>query len=281
MSTENHSSAASKTILISGASRGIGRAIALKAASEGMNVIVLAKTTEKHPHLDGTIYSVADEIKEAGGKAFPFQCDVRFETEIKSVFDQITRQFSAIDVLVHNAGAIALNSLENCTVKQIDLMHNINCRAPMMLTLHALDLLKQSTNPHIIHMSPPINLNPKWFKNHTPYTISKYGMSMLTLGLSEEFKPHRIAVNSLWPRTLIATAAVKNILGGAEMIKRSRKPEIVADAAACLWRQDSQTFTGNHVIDEEVLRAFDQRTEFDQYAVDPTLEPIIDLYLEK
>ncbi|MBA4167420.1 MAG: NAD(P)-dependent oxidoreductase [Chitinophagaceae bacterium] len=269
----------SKTVLITGASRGIGKVIAIKLASEGANVAVAAKTIEQHPKLEGTIYTAAKEISEAGnGKALPFQTDVRDEDAIFQLIQKTVDAFGGIDVLVNNASAIGLTSTEQTPAKRYDLMQDINVRGAFLMSQACIPHLKKSANPHILNLSPPINLDPKWFGKHVAYTISKYGMSMLVLGLAEELRPFNIAVNALWPRTTIATAAVQNLLGGDYLVKKSRKPDIVADAAFHILQKPSSQTTGNFFIDEEVLRSAGIQ-DFDHYAVNPGSDLMTDLFL--
>jgi len=254
------------TALITGASRGIGKAIALKMASEGANIIIAAKTVEETPKLEGTIFSAAMEIEQAGGKALPVQCDIRFEDQVTVVIQQAIEKFGGIDVLVNNASAISLTNTEQTEVKRYDLMYDINVRGTFLMTKACVPFLKKSSNPHILTLSPPLNLDPKWFAGHVAYTITKYNMSMMTIGWAREFKNYKIAANSLWPRTTIATAAVKNLLGGEALMKMSRTPEILADAAYHILKQSSVECTGNLFIDEEVL-AKEGITDLDKYAV--------------
>ncbi len=270
-----------KTIIISGASRGIGREIALRCAADGANLVIAAKSSDPHPKLPGTIHSVAEEVVAAGGQALAVQMDVRDEASVASMIEQTVDRFGGIDCLINNAGAIRLTKAEHTPIKRFDLMHQVNTRAVLLSSQLALPHLKKSDNGHIINLSPPLNMDSKWFKDYTPYTITKYGMSMLTLGLAEEFRTAGVAVNSLWPRTTIATAAVEFEAGGKELFKVSRTPAIMADAAYAMLTSNSQEFTGNHCIDEQLLR--DQGvTEFDHYAVVPgTTNFFTDLYVEE
>jgi citronellol/citronellal dehydrogenase len=242
-----------KTILVTGASRGIGKAIALRLAKEGANIVIASKSVEENPKLGGTIFSAATEIEQAGGRALPLQCDIRFEDQVKSVVDKAGEVFGGIDILINNASAISLTTTEKTEIKRFDLMHSVNVRGTFFVTKACIPFLKKSTNPHILTLSPPLNLEPKWFANHVAYTITKYSMSMMTIGWAKEFERQKIAANSLWPRTTIATAAIKNLLGGDAMIKMSRKPEILADAAYYILKQPSKECTGNLFIDEDVL----------------------------
>lgn len=255
-----------KTVIITGASRGIGKAIALKLAKEGANIVVASKSTEENPRLGGTIFSAAREIEDAGGKALPLQCDIRFEEQVKNVVDKTVEIFGGVDILINNASAIALTSTEQTETKRFDLMHSINVRGTFFVTKACIPFLKRSGGAHILSLSPPLNLETKWFANHLAYTITKYNMSMMTIGWAEEFKKDKIAANSLWPRTTIATAAVKNLLGGEALIKMSRTPDIVADAAYYILKQSSAECTGNLFIDEEVL-AREGITDLSRYAV--------------
>lgn len=257
-----------KTILVTGASRGIGKAIALKLAKEGANIVVASKSVEENPKLGGTIFSAAKEMEEAGGKALPLQCDIRFEDQIKDVVEKAVAHFGGIDILINNASAISLTSTEQTETKRFDLIHSINVRGTFFVTKACIPFLKKSSNAHILTLSPPLNLKPKWFVNHLAYTITKYNMSMMTMGWAEEFKKDKIAANSLWPKTTIATAAVKNLLGGEALMKMSRTPEILADAAYYVLRQPSTECTGNLFIDEEVL-AKEGVTNLEGYAVTP------------
>lgn len=268
-----------KTVLITGASRGIGRAIALKLATEGANIAIVAKTTEQHPKLEGTIFSVAKEAGAVGsGNALPFQLDIRDEKAITTTINKIIDAFGGIDILINNASAINLSPTETLEAKRFDLMNSINVRGTFLMSQACVPHLKKSTNAHILNLSPPIDLHPKWFAQFTGYTMSKYGMSMVAIGLSEELKKYKIAVNALWPKTTIATAAVKNIIGGEEMMKRSRKPEIVADAAYYIVKRNSAACTGNFFIDEQVLQE-EGITDLDHYSVTPGSKLMPDLFL--
>ena len=268
-----------KSVLITGASRGIGKAIAIRLAAEGANIAVAAKTAEQHPKLEGTIYTAVKEISEAGsGKALPFQTDVRDENAITRLVEQTAEAFGGIDILINNASAISLTNTEQTPAKRYDLMQDINVRGAFLMCQACIPYLKHSANPHILNLSPPISLDPKWFGGHVAYTISKYGMSMLVLGLAEELKPHNVAVNALWPKTTIATAALQSLPGSDHLIKKSRKPEIVADAAFYILRKQSSETSGKFFIDEEVLRSAGV-TDFDQYAVTPGAQLMTDLFL--
>lgn len=257
-----------RTVFITGASRGIGKAIALRLASEGANIVVAAKSVEENPKLGGTIYSAAAEIEQAGGKALAIQCDIRDETQIQNAVDKTIGQFGGIDILINNASAISLTSAEQTETRRFDLMHDINVRGTFLVSKACIPHLKKGTNAHILNLSPPLNLDIKWLKNHIAYTLSKYSMTMIALGLAEELRKYNIAANSLWPKTTIATAAVKNLLGGDALIKMSRKPEIVADAAYYILRKPSNECTGNAFIDEDVL-AQEGITDVSEYAIVP------------
>jgi citronellol/citronellal dehydrogenase len=267
-----------KTVFITGASRGIGKAIALKLAAGGANIVIAAKSTEEDPRLGGTIYSAAAEMEAAGGKAFGIQTDIRFEEQIAAAVAKAVETFGGIDIVINNASAIQLTGTEQTETKRFDLIHNINVRGTFLVTKHCIPHLKKSSNAHILTLSPPLNLNPKWFGPHVAYTISKYNMSMLAIGWAEEFKKDGIASNALWPRTTIATAAVKNLLGGDYLINRSRTVDILADAAWYILQKPSAQCTGNTFIDEEVLTA-EGITNFDKYAVTPGGKLQVDLFL--
>ena len=245
---------ANKTIFMSGGSRGIGLAIALRAARDGANVALVAKTTEPHPKLEGTIHTAASQIEEAGGTALPVAGDIRDEEAVEHAVAQAVDRFGGIDVCVNNASAINIAGTEALEMKRYDLMQDINTRGTFVVSKACVPHLKQAENPHILTLSPPLDMNPMWFRNHLGYTIAKYGMSMCVLGMAEEFRDDGIAVNALWPRTIIATAAVQNLLGGDEAMKRSRRPEILADAAHAILTRPSREATGNFYIDDEVLR---------------------------
>lgn len=267
-----------KTVFITGGSRGIGKAIALRLAHEGANIVIAAKTTEPHPRLEGTIFSAAEEIEKAGGKALAVKCDIREEEQVVNAVAEAVKTFGGIDILVNNASAINLSPVSLLPAKQYDLMQDINTRGTYLVSRHCIPHLKKSANAHILTLSPPITLDKKWFSHFAPYTISKFGMSMLTLGMSEELRKDGIAVNSLWPRTTIATAAVQNILGGDEMIKKSRKPEILADCAFYIFSKNSREHSGNFYIDEQVL-AGEGITDLSVYAVTPGGELMDDIFV--
>lgn len=267
-----------KTVFITGASRGIGKAIALRLAKEGANIIVAAKSVTEDPRLGGTIYSAADEIEKAGGKAFPIQLDIRNDEQILEAVNKAAETFGGIDILINNASAISLSPVEQTEAKRFDLMYSINVRGTFFMSKACIPFLKKSTNAHILNLSPPINMIGKWFKNHTAYTMSKYGMSMVIIGLSEELKKHNIAANALWPKTTIATAAVQNLLGGEALIKMSRTTDIIADAAYYILQRPSTTCTGNFFIDEQVL-AEEGVTDLEKYAVTPGGPLYTDLFI--
>lgn len=269
-----------KTAFITGASRGIGKAIAMKLASEGANIIIAAKTVEKHPKLEGTIFTSAQDIEDAGGQAFPIRCDIRFEDQIQEAVTKGAEHFGGIDILVNNASAISLTTVENTSEKAFDLMHDINIRGTFFVSKACIPYLKKGQNPHILTLSPPINLNGKWVSAHVAYTLSKYGMTMIATGLAGELRPFGIASNTLWPRTTIATAAVKNLLGGEAMVRRSRTPDIVSDAAYYIFKRPSQECTGNSFIDEDVLRS-EGINNLDGYAVDSNEKLFTDLFLDE
>lgn len=268
-----------KTVLITGGSRGIGKAIALRLAKEGANIAIAAKTEEPHPKLEGTIYTAAKEIEALGVKVLPIQADIRDEAQIKSAVEETVKTFGCIDILINNASAINLSPTEQLESKRFDLMQGINVRGTFLMCQYAIPHLKNASNPHILNLSPPINLNPKWFANHVAYTISKYGMSMIVLGLAEELKKYKIGVNALWPRTTVATAAVQNLLGGDFLVQKSRTPDIVADAAYYILTKPSSECTGNFFIDEEVL-AKEGIKDLNKYAINPEQKLMQDLFLD-
>ncbi|WP_428265894.1 SDR family oxidoreductase [Haliangium sp.] len=271
-------SLAGKTLFITGASRGIGKAIALRAAKDGANVAIVAKTAEPHPKLPGTVHSAAEEVEAAGGKALACIADIRFEDQVQAAAAKTVETFGGIDILVNNASAIFLAGTTQTPMKRYDLMHQVNARGTFLCSQVCIPHLKQSANPHILMLSPPLNMEPRWFAPHVAYTMAKYGMSMCVLGMAGELKRPGIAVNALWPRTTIATAAVRNLLGGDKMVQTSRRPEIMADAAHWIFTQPSRECTGHFFLDEDVLLGAGV-TDFEQYAVDPgaTLTP--DLFI--
>lgn len=257
-----------KTLFITGASRGIGLAIGRRAARDGANIVIAAKTTEPHPKLPGTIYTAAREIEAAGGKALACAVDIRYLEQIQAAVELAVRTFGGIDILVNNASAISLTGTSATPMKRFDLMHQINTRGTFACSQACLPYLKQASNPHILNLSPPLNMQAFWFAPHVAYTMAKYGMSMCVLGMAAEFAADGIAVNALWPRTVIATAAVQNLLGGDEMVKHARTPEILADAAHIILTRPSREFTGQFCIDEDVL-ASAGITDLERYAVVP------------
>jgi citronellol/citronellal dehydrogenase len=267
-----------KTLFISGGSRGIGLAIALRAARDGANVVIAAKTTEPHPKLPGTIFTAAEEIERAGGKALPYQTDIRDEDQVMRAVEAAVERFGGIDILVNNASAISLTGTAETPMKRFDLMMGINLRGTYLCSRACLPHLRRAKNPHILTLSPPLNMNPRWFGPHVAYTIAKYGMSMCVLGMAEEFRKDGIAVNALWPRTTIATAALQ-IIPGAQP-EAGRTPEIMADAAHAVLARDSRSLTGRFLIDEDVLREAGV-TDFERYAVKRGETLRIDLFLDE
>ncbi|MEM7618974.1 MAG: NAD(P)-dependent oxidoreductase [Pseudomonadota bacterium] len=267
-----------KTLFISGASRGIGLAIALRAARDGANIAIAAKTSDPHPKLPGTIYTAAKEIEQAGGRALPIVVDVRSEEQVIAAIDKTIETFGSIDICVNNASAIQLSGTLQTEMKRYDLMSQVNTRGSYMVSKHCIPHLKKSDNPHILMLSPPLNFHAKWFSGHLAYSIAKFGMSLCVLGLSEEFKHNGIAVNALWPRTTIATAAIANIIGGQDMMLASRKPDIVADAAYVIFTKPAAEFTGQFCIDDTVLYNNGVR-DFDPYRVDPTKDLLPDFFV--
>jgi citronellol/citronellal dehydrogenase len=273
------SSLQGKTVFITGASRGIGKALALRLAKEGAQVVVAAKSVEEDPRLGGTIYSAAEEIEAAGGKALPLQLDIRYEDQIQAAVEKAAAHFGGIDILINNASAISLTPTEQTEPKRYDLMHGINVRGTFFMSRACIPYLRKASNPHILNLSPPISLNPKWFGQHLAYTMSKFNMSMIILGLAEELKKDGIAANALWPQTTIATAAVKNLLGGEMLMQMSRTPEILADATYYILSKPARTCTGNFFIDEQVLAA-EGITDLSKYAVNPAQPLYKDLFLD-
>jgi citronellol/citronellal dehydrogenase len=272
-------SLAGKTVLMSGGSRGIGLAIALRAARDGANVVLIAKTDAPDPRLEGTIHTAAAAIEAAGGRALPIVGDIRDDETIARAVEAAVSTFGGIDVVLNNASVLSMSGTLDVTPKRYDLMQDVNVRGTFMLSKAALPQLLRASNPHILTLSPPLNLDPKWLGANPAYTLAKYGMTLTALGLAAEFAKQGVASNALWPRTTIATAAVANILGGDEMIRRSRKPSIMADAAHAILTTDSRALTGQVIIDEELLR---ERgiTDFDGYAVDSSAELMPDLYVD-
>lgn len=267
-----------KTVFITGASRGIGLAIALRLAREGANIVVAAKTTDPHPKLPGTIYSAAEEIEKAGGKALPLQLDIRYEEAVVEAVEKTVETFGGIDILINNASAISLTDTVNTEMKRYDLMHGVNTRGTFLCSKVCIPHLAKSDNPHILNLSPPLNMEARWFAPHVAYTIAKYGMSLCVLGMAEELKEKGIAVNALWPRTTIATAAVQNLLGGDQMVQMSRTPDIMGDAAYYILSRPSRETTGNFFIDEDVL-AEAGITDLSGYAVNPAMPLMPDFFV--
>ncbi len=258
-----------KTLFITGASRGIGLAIALRAAKDGANIAIAAKTAEPHPKLKGTIHTAAAEIEAAGGKALPLMVDVREEMQVAEAMKKTAAAFGGIDIVVNNASAIQLTRTPETDMRRFDLMHQINTRGTYMVSKHAIPFLEKAANPHILMLSPPLDIQEKWFAPHLAYTMAKFGMSLVVLGLAGELRPRGIAVNALWPRTTIATAAIENLLGGDTMMKMSRSPAIIADAAYKIFHKPSREFTGNFLVDDTFL-AGEGETDFEKYRVDPS-----------
>jgi len=267
-----------KTLFITGASRGIGKAIAMRAAKDGANIAVVAKTKEPNPKLPGTVYTAVEDIETVGGNGLPCIADIRFEEQVKGAVDATIEKYGGIDILINDASAINLSPTLETTMKRFDLMFSVNVRGTFLCSKLCIPHLKKAENPHILNLSPPLNLDPKWFAHHVAYTMSKYGMSMCVLGMAEELKNDGIAVNALWPRTSIATAAVKNLLGGESAVKHSRKPEIVADAAYYILTKPSRECTGNFFIDDEVLLE-NGITDFSKYSIIPNAKLYPDFFL--
>ncbi len=268
---------AGKTLFITGASRGIGLSIGLRAAKDGATVVIAAKTSDPHPKLPGTIHTAAKEIEAAGGQALPIVCDIRFEEQVQAAAEQAVKRFGGIDILVNNASAISLTGTLETPMKKYDLMNGINARGTYLCSQVCLPHLLKASNPHILNLSPPLSMKAKWFSGHVAYSMAKFGMSMCVLGMAEEFSG-QVAVNALWPKTVIATAAVMNLLGGEEAVAQARKPEILADAAHLILTSP-KTFTGHFVIDEELLRQHGV-TDFSRYAVTPGVEPLPDFFVD-
>jgi citronellol/citronellal dehydrogenase len=258
-----------KTLFVTGASRGIGLAIALRAARDGANIAIAAKTDTPHPRLPGTIHTAAADIVSAGGRALPLAMDVRDEDSVKAALDAAARAFGGIDIVVNNASAIQLTPVTETDMRRYDLMNQVNARGTFMVSKYAIAHLEQADNPHILMLSPPLDMQEKWFAPHTAYSIAKFGMSLVVLGLAGELRGRGIAVNALWPRTTIATSAIRNLLGGDRMMRMSRKPDIVADAAYRIFLKPSKEFSGNFLIDDTFLAA-EGVTDFDRYRVDPS-----------
>ena len=268
-----------KTLFVSGGSRGVGLAIAIRAARDGANVALIAKTAESHPKLEGTVYTAAAQIEAAGGRALPVVGDIRDEEQVAQAVTQAAERFGGIDVCVNNASAINLSGTEALEIKRYDLMQAINTRGTFVVSRACIPHLKRSDNPHILTLSPPVSLEPRWLGPHIGYTIAKYGMTLCALGFAAEFRADGIASNALWPRTLIATAAVQNLLGGDEAIAHARRPELYADAAYAVITKPSRDCTGNAFLCEDVL-AEEGLTDFDRYAYQPGAKPQVDLFVD-
>jgi citronellol/citronellal dehydrogenase len=269
-----------KTLFITGASRGIGLAIAKRAAQDGARIAIAAKSVAENPKIPGTIYSAAAEIEATGSKALALPCDIRFDDQVEAAFAKTAETFGGVDILINNASAIDLRGIDQLDMKRFDLMHQINARGAYLCAKFALPHLRKAENPHILTLSPPLDMNPKWFAPNLAYTMAKYGMSLVTLGLARDLARSGVAVNSLWPETAIATAAVANLLGGDEVVKRARKPEIVADAAHAILTRPSKDCTGNFFIDVRVL-AEEGVSDFTPYSVDPAQDAVLDFFLEE
>lgn len=267
-----------KTLFITGASRGIGLAIALRAARDGANIAIAAKTAEPQPKLEGTIYTAAKEIEAVGGQALPIVCDIRFEDQVQAAVAKTVESFGGLDICVNNASAISLTPATATDMKRYDLMHGINARGTFLVSKTCIPHLKKGSNPHILMLSPPLDMNGKWFAPHVAYTMAKFNMSIIALGLSGELKGDGIGVNALWPRTTIATAAVKNLLGGDALVNRSRTPEIMGDAAHLILTQDAKAFTGRFCIDDTLLYEHGV-TDFEKYRVDKSLDLAPDFFV--
>jgi citronellol/citronellal dehydrogenase len=269
---------AGKTLFITGGSRGIGLAIALRAARDGANIAIAAKTSDPNPKLPGTVHTAAAEIEAAGGRALPIVCDIRFEDQVVAAVEQTAATFGGIDICVNNASALSPTGTEATDMKRFDLMHAINTRGTFLTTKTCIPYLRKAQNPHVLVLSPPLDLQPKWFKNHVAYSIAKYGMSLCVLGMAEEFRKDGIAVNALWPRTAIATAAIENVLG-RELIAMSRTPDIMADAAHLILTQPSRNLTGQFLIDDSVLYEKGGVTDFSPYRVDASKPLVQDFFV--
>ncbi len=267
-----------KTLFITGASRGIGLAIALAAARDGANIVIAAKTETPHPKLPGTIHSAAAEIEAAGGHALPLAVDIRDEDMVKTAISRAATRFGGIDIVVNNASAIALTGVAATDMRRFDLMHQINARGAFMVSKYAIPFLERAANPHILMMSPPLDMVEQWFAPHTAYTMAKFGMSMVVLGLAGELRPKGIAVNALWPRTTIATAAITNLLGGEELARRSRRPEILADAARLIFLKQAKGFSGRFLIDDTFLAA-EGVADFERYQIDTSVPLAPDFFV--
>ena len=268
-----------RTLFITGGSRGIGLAIALRAARDGANIAIAAKTAEPNPKLPGTVFTAAAEIEKAGGQALPIVCDIRFEDQVRAAAAQTAERFGGIDICVNNASAISLTPTEKTEPKRFDLMFGINTRGTFVTTQACLPYLRKAANPHVLMLSPPLDMNARWFQHHVAYSIAKYGMSLCVLGMSAEFKRDGIAVNALWPRTTIATAAVNNLLGGDQLMRMSRTPEILADAAHLVFCQPAGSFTGNFLIDDTFLHEVGGVTDFEGYRADRSMPLASDFFV--
>jgi citronellol/citronellal dehydrogenase len=271
-------SLAGKTLFITGASRGIGLAIALRAAKDGANIAIAAKTAEPNPKLPGTIYTAAEEIEKAGGKALPLVCDIRFEEQVVDAVEKTVARFGGIDICVNNASAISLTGTLQTDMKRFDLMQQINARGTYLVSRTCIPHLKRAANPHVLMLSPPLDMNAKWFRGHTAYTMAKFGMSMCVLGMAAEFADDGIAFNALWPRTGVATAAIRNALAGDEGMKHCRTTDILSDAAYLIFNKPAKRFTGRFLIDDTFL-AENGVTDFDKYRVDPTKDLMPDFFV--
>jgi len=267
-----------KTLFVTGASRGIGLAIALRAARDGANIAIAAKTAEPHKHLPGTIYTAAEEIRKAGGKALPLVVDIRFEDQVQAAVAKTVETFGGVDICVNNASAISLTGAEATDMKRWDLMHSINARGTFLVSKTCIPHLKKAGNPHVLTLSPPLDMSPKWFAPHVAYTMAKYGMSMCVLGMAEEFRSDGVAFNALWPRTAVATAAVEFALGGDAMVKGSRTVDILSDCAHLIFTKPSRQFTGNFLIDDNFLYDHGVR-DFGKYRVDPSRKLVPDFFV--
>jgi citronellol/citronellal dehydrogenase len=267
-----------KTLFITGGSRGIGLAIALRAARDGANVTIAAKTAEPHPKLEGTIYTAAAEIEAAGGKCLPLMVDIREEEAVVAAIAKTAETFGGIDILVNNASAISLTNTQMTEMKRFDLMHQINTRGTFMVSKYAIPFLEKAENPHILMLSPPLDMSMRWFAPHLAYSMAKYGMSLCVLGLAGELAPKGIAVNALWPRSTVATAAVKNLLGGDKMVQASRTPDMLGEAAWMVFNKPSREFSGNFLIDDSFM-AGEGVTDFTPYRVDPSVPLMPDFFV--
>jgi citronellol/citronellal dehydrogenase len=272
MTLKNH------TLFITGASRGIGLAIALRAARDGANIVIAAKTDTPHPKLPGTIFTAAEEIAKAGGKALPLVVDVRDEAQVKSAIERTVETFGGLDIVVNNASAVSRTPVADTDMRRFDLMHQVNARGTFMVSKYAIPHLAKAKNPHILMNSPPLDMREKWFAGSTAYSMAKFGMSLVVLGLAGELRGKGVAVNALWPRTTIATAAVRNLLGGDQMMRMSRQPDIMADAAHAIFLKPAKSFTGNFLIDDTFLAA-NGVSDFDRYRVDPSQKLQVDFFV--